>query len=34
MIWEMQSTNQMWSSGISSTSRALRMERDGIVLVT
>src|SRR3990170_1107044 len=34
MICEMQSTNQMWSIGISRTSSALMMERDGIVLVT
>src|SRR2546428_2391513 len=34
MICEMQSTNQMWSSGISRTSSAFRIEREGIVLVT
>src|SRR2546422_11098750 len=34
MICEMQSTNQMCSMGISSTSSALMIEREGIVLVT
>src|SRR6267143_256709 len=34
MIWEMQSTNQMWSRGISRTSSALMIEVDGTVEVT